>query len=57
MCGKFGRKKHQNYFERIKPINKNITLHFLAKMIDHSLLHPTITDRDILEGCALAKKI
>jgi deoxyribose-phosphate aldolase len=28
----------------------------LAKMIDHSLLHPTMTDRDILEGCALAKK-
>jgi deoxyribose-phosphate aldolase len=33
-----------------------ITLHVLAKMIDHSLLHPTLTDRDILEGCALARK-
>lgn len=28
----------------------------LAKMIDHSLLHPTITDRDLEEGCALASK-
>lgn len=28
----------------------------LAKMIDHSLLHPTMTDTDLLEGCQLAKK-
>jgi deoxyribose-phosphate aldolase len=27
----------------------------LAKMIDHSLLHPTITDEDLKNGCALAK--
>src|SRR6185503_12801178 len=26
----------------------------LAKMIDHSLLHPTMTDRELEEGCALA---
>jgi deoxyribose-phosphate aldolase len=26
----------------------------LAKMIDHSLLHPTMTDRDLEEGCRLA---
>jgi deoxyribose-phosphate aldolase len=26
----------------------------LAKMIDHSLLHPTMTDRDLEEGCELA---
>jgi len=25
-------------------------------MIDHSLLHPTMTDRDVLDGCALARK-
>ncbi|NIN64785.1 MAG: deoxyribose-phosphate aldolase [Anaerolineae bacterium] len=25
-------------------------------MIDHSLLHPTMTDRDILDGCTLARK-
>jgi deoxyribose-phosphate aldolase len=27
----------------------------LAKMIDHSLLHPTMTDADLEQGCALAK--
>jgi deoxyribose-phosphate aldolase len=27
----------------------------LAKMIDHSLLHPTFTDQDIIKGCKLAK--
>jgi deoxyribose-phosphate aldolase len=27
----------------------------LAKMIDHSLLHPTMTDEDLTQGCALAK--
>lgn len=27
----------------------------LAKMIDHSLLHPTMTDMDLKEGCELAK--
>jgi deoxyribose-phosphate aldolase len=28
----------------------------LAKMIDHSILHPTFTDKDLEEGCALAKQ-
>ena len=28
----------------------------LAKMIDHSLLHPTLTDRELEEGCRLAAK-
>ena len=32
------------------------SLKSLAKMIDHSLLHPTLTDEAILEGCELAKK-
>ena len=27
----------------------------LAKMIDHSLLHPTMTDKELVEGCDLAK--
>ena len=27
----------------------------LARMIDHSLLHPTMTDRDLSEGCAIAR--
>lgn len=28
----------------------------LAKMIDHSLLHPTMTDEDLHQGCLLAKE-
>jgi deoxyribose-phosphate aldolase len=32
----------------------DITIHSLAKMIDHSLLHPTMTDAVIVEGCKLA---
>lgn len=28
----------------------------LAKMIDHSLLHPTITDQEFEDGCRLAAK-
>jgi deoxyribose-phosphate aldolase len=28
----------------------------IAKMIDHSLLHPTVTDADLREGCELALK-
>ncbi len=28
----------------------------LAKMIDHSLLHPTLTDKEVKEGCELAMK-
>jgi len=28
----------------------------MAKMIDHSLLHPTMTDRDLEEGCRLAAR-
>lgn len=28
----------------------------LAKMIDHSLLHPTMTDQDLEEGCELAAR-
>lgn len=33
-----------------------ITVKDLAKMIDHSLLHPTMTDEDVRKGCELAKK-
>jgi len=33
---------------------ESITLNTLAKMIDHSLLHPTMTDDDIISGCRLA---
>jgi deoxyribose-phosphate aldolase len=28
----------------------------IAKMIDHSLLHPTLTDRELEEGCDIALK-
>ena len=31
-----------------------ITLSDIAKMIDHSLLHPTMTDAEIREGCEVA---
>lgn len=33
-----------------------VTLTQLAKMIDHSLLHPSMTDEDILAGLAISKK-
>lgn len=32
-----------------------VTLHQIAKMIDHSLLHPTMTDADIIEGLQISK--
>lgn len=35
---------------------QEITLRAIAKMIDHSLLHPTMTDADILKGCTVARK-
>src|SRR5208282_6523490 len=33
-----------------------ITLHDIAKMIDHSLLHPTMTDAQLREGCQIARR-
>lgn len=33
-----------------------VTLSDLAKMIDHSLLHPKMTDAEILAGLEVAKK-
>jgi deoxyribose-phosphate aldolase len=32
------------------------SLRAIAKMIDHSLLHPTLTDQELIAGCQLAKK-
>lgn len=29
----------------------------LAKMIDHSLLHPRLTDQELDEGCKLAARV
>ncbi|MGO9275207.1 MAG: deoxyribose-phosphate aldolase [Terriglobia bacterium] len=33
-----------------------MTTHELAKMVDHSLLHPTMTDAQIADGCRLARR-
>jgi deoxyribose-phosphate aldolase len=37
-------------------MNSTITLREIARMIDHSLLHPTMTDADIRSGCELARE-
>jgi deoxyribose-phosphate aldolase len=37
-------------------MKSNLTSRDIAKMIDHSLLHPTLTDGQLREGCELAKK-
>jgi deoxyribose-phosphate aldolase len=37
-------------------MTEKITIRDLAKMIDHSLLHPTLTDEDIRQGCELARR-
>jgi deoxyribose-phosphate aldolase len=34
----------------------NVNLNDLAKMIDHSLLHPTMTDSDVLAGLEISKQ-
>jgi deoxyribose-phosphate aldolase len=36
-------------------MDKSLNLKTLAKMIDHSLLHPTMTDKAIASGCELAR--
>ncbi|MGA2618612.1 MAG: deoxyribose-phosphate aldolase [Thermoguttaceae bacterium] len=37
-------------------MTETVTLHELAKMIDHSLLHPTMTDAEVRRGCELARR-
>ena len=37
-------------------MENTISLKSLAKMIDHSLLHPTMTDQAIASGCELARQ-
>ena len=37
-------------------MNDLASLKSLAKMIDHSLLHPTMTDEAIIAGCQLSKR-
>lgn len=36
-------------------MSKDMNLKSLTKMIDHSLLHPTLTDEAIVKGCELAR--
>ena len=40
----------------IKLDSKTITYEQLAKVIDHSLLKPQLTEKDVLEGCELAAR-
>jgi deoxyribose-phosphate aldolase len=40
----------------IMNMNSKVTAEQISKMIDHSLLHPTMTDAQIREGCELSKK-
>jgi deoxyribose-phosphate aldolase len=37
-------------------MNSTVTLRDIAKMIDHSLLHPTMTDEDVRKGCEIARQ-
>lgn len=37
-------------------IMQNLTVSRLASMIDHSILHPTATDSDLIVGCGVAMK-
>lgn len=37
-------------------MDPTITFRLLAKMIDHSLLHPTLTDQAVASGCELARR-
>lgn len=39
-----------------RPKTLTVNLDDLAKMIDHSLLHPTMTDDDVLAGLQISKK-
>jgi len=39
-----------------RPKTVNVSLDDLAQMIDHSLLHPTMTDDEVLAGLQLSKK-
>jgi deoxyribose-phosphate aldolase len=43
-------------FRRKMLTSKTITYQELAKVIDHSLLRPELTDQDVIDGCRLAAK-
>lgn len=55
MANKPGRITHNDSL-LLKALTMKYTYEELAKMIDHSLLHPTMTDRELEEGCKLAAK-
>ena len=40
----------------IRPTTLTVNLDDLAKMIDHSLLHPTMTDSDVRDGLLISRK-
>ena len=40
----------------MREADKKFTVSDIAKMIDHSLLHPTMTDADLKSGCELAAR-
>ncbi|MEE9437634.1 MAG: deoxyribose-phosphate aldolase, partial [Saprospiraceae bacterium] len=44
------------YIQDIKKTMSNVTEHDIAKMIDHSLLHPTMDESILIRECNLAKK-
>ncbi|KAH6665618.1 deoxyribose-phosphate aldolase-like protein [Halenospora varia] len=39
-----------------RPTTLDVSLHDLAKMIDHSLLHPTMSDEEVFAGLEICKK-
>jgi len=43
-------------FFTVKIINMNTKVYELAKMIDHFILHPTLTDEDLKKECEVALK-
>lgn len=48
-------KRYTEAFEMAGCSTIGVTLTEIAKMIDHSLLHPTMTDKDILAGLEISK--
>ncbi|WWD18870.1 deoxyribose-phosphate aldolase [Kwoniella shandongensis] len=51
-----GEGKGQGGFCKMSEHKITVTLTQISKMIDHSLLHPTMTDADLIEGLRIAKK-
>jgi deoxyribose-phosphate aldolase len=40
----------------VTPTSNSVSVRDLARMIDHSLLHPTMTDAQLGEGLAIARR-